>query len=104
VPELLDCSTPKRLSYPTAIHQGIRLNGLVCSILYLTDWILIPSAVFSRMDDNTLFIETASYGKISAVVVTATLENSLADARYALSEAVPADTQSPCRLIDSRHE
>lgn len=60
--------------------------------MYLTDWILIPSAVFSRMDENALFIEIASYGKISAVMVTATLENSLADARYALSEAVPADT------------
>ncbi|SVC73207.1 uncharacterized protein METZ01_LOCUS326061, partial [marine metagenome] len=42
VPELLDCPTPKRLSYPTAIHREVRLNGLVCSILYLTDWILIP--------------------------------------------------------------
>ena len=43
------------------------------------------------MDENALFIEIASYGKISAVMVTTTLENSLADARYALSEAVPAD-------------
>ena len=44
------------------------------------------------MDENALLIEIANHGKISAVMVTATLENSLADARYALSEAVPADT------------